>query len=143
MLKKLHLDILIPLLTAIIGTLVWFFGDFTPQNWENKYEIPLKINIFLIIVFTIILVVLIIKVISLHRKISSLVAENKELTKFSKVENYDLFQDSKGIYYCMIHKNPVTETGPMGYSKGSYLCPECKYWYENHNTPHSLDSFWN
>ena len=143
MLKRLHLDIVIPLLTAIVTTLIWFFGDFLPSDWDSKYAIPLKINIFLIIIFTIILVALIIKVISLQREITSLVAENKELTKFSKVENYDLFQDSKGIFYCMIHKSPVTETGPMGYSKGSYLCTECKFWYENHNTPHKLDIFWN
>ncbi|WP_448761856.1 hypothetical protein [Acinetobacter tandoii] len=141
MLKKLHLDIVLPLLTAIIGAFIWFFGDFIPKDWENKYEIPLKINIFLIIVFIVILGLLIRKIISLKGKIREQVSENKKLTKFTKVDSYDLFQDSEGTYYCMIHKNPLPQTGPMGYSKGSYWCSECKFWYENYNSPSPLDDF--
>lgn len=141
MFKNIPLDKVATVLTAIIGAIVWFFGDFIPKDWENNYYIPLKINIFLIIFFIIALILLIVEIISLRRKITQQVTDNNKLTKFSKVESYDLFQDSEGIFYCMIHEKPVTQTGPTGYEKGSYWCPECKHWYEKYNSPSLLDGF--
>ena len=128
MIKNIKLEYFSVIVFPLLG---WLFSDYLPKDWQNFY-IPFKINIAILIFCFATIIILLIKLLNFNKKIASLNNEIQLLTKFSKVENYDLLKDYQNIYYCMVHKSVVTQTGDWGNHKDCYWCGECKRWYESH-----------
>lgn len=115
--------------SALIPFLLWVFKEYIPDSWDS-YIIPLKINIFLISIFLFFIGFLLFIIFKQYNKIKHLDGEINKVTKLSPLDHYDLLYDDQNIVYCSIHKKPVTQTGPWGYSEGSYWCADCEMWYE-------------
>lgn len=122
-----HFAFFAPIIFSII------FGiteEYIPSNWD-EYNIPFKLNIFLLGFFLIIIIMMGFKIYLQSKQISSLETANDANNEFKPVENYDLVQDTKGQYFCKIHLKLVSQTGPYGYAENAYFCEKCGYWYEN------------
>lgn len=122
-----HFTFFAPIIFSII---FWITEEYIPSNWE-EYNIPFKLNIFLLGFFLSIIIMMGLKIYLQSKQISSLETANDAKNEFKPVENYDLVQDTKGQYFCITHSKAVIQTGPHGYEKDAYFCEECGFWYEN------------